>query len=382
MTAFETHQTDTPQPQICPQNRGLSRQRRATRVWNEESARALLSAAPVYSLATRRADLDPVLRHLNGVLLDDWLLFHGAFAGEKMDCLDQPAVVSAYCEVATIPSYFVDPILACPATTYFKSAMGHGVLRAVEHPDLKARMLQALMEKYQPEGGHAHFVESKDVYKKELRAVRVFGVQLQQITGKCNLGHDRPTERTRAVVRGLFARGKEGDCKAIETILEFSPVARPDEWTRTVHGHVYSAHIYPSPDLERQHAQLLVGQYWRKNSSCEHMRAAIASSQAWVGIVDEEGTLLAAGRAVADRHWVATICDVIVRLEDRRVGLGTWLMELLLAQPAVSGCVAQRLGTTDTSTFYERLGFHVVEPDVSGPKWMVRRSSDVQTSSR
>jgi len=353
-----------------------ARQRRVTRVWDEAAARAFLAQADTYNLATVRADGAPVARPLNGVMVDDWLLFHGAFAGEKMDCLGQPAVVSAYTAVATLPSYFFDPVLACPATTYFKSAMGHGTLLAVDAPELKARMLQALMEKHQPEGGHAHFIEDADVYHKELKSVRVFGVRLEQVAGKCNLGQDRPPERTMNAVRGLYRRGAPGDVQAVESILEMSPAARPTEWQWESADHQrYSLVVCPTPELARQHAQLLVGQYWRANSSADAMIAAIVASQAWVGLVDDTGQLLGAARATSDQVWVATLSDVVVQPQWRGRGLGTTLMRSLLDHPTVRGCVYQRLGTADAMDFYGQLGFVAadVHAGVQRSHWMVRR---------
>jgi len=354
-----------------------ARQRRTTRVWDEDAARTFLVEADTYNLATVRPDGAPVARPLNGVIIDDWLLFHGAFAGEKMECLGQPAVVSAYSAVATLPSYFFDPVLACPATTYFKSAMGHGPLLAVDDPGLKARMLQALMEKYQPEGGYAHMVDEPAVYHKELKAVRVFGVRLYQVTGKCNLGQDRPTPRTMNAVRGLYQRGAPGDVRAIEAILEMSPLARPSEWQwERADQPGYSLVVWPSYDLAQKHAEMLAGQYWRMQSSVADMRSAILASQAWVGLVDDDGQLLAAARATSDQVWVATLSDVVVHSAWRGRGLGTTLMQCLLHHPAVRGCSYQRLGTSDAVDFYARLGFISADTQAGAQRshWMVRRT--------
>ena len=50
--------------------------------------------------------------------------------------------------------YFSDGERACPATTLYRSAQAHGTLEEVTSRADKARVLQALMEKYQPEGKH------------------------------------------------------------------------------------------------------------------------------------------------------------------------------------------------------------------------------------
>lgn len=367
----------------CPASPPLARQRRATRVWDADAARVLLKDAATYTLATRRPDGAPVLRPLNGVLVDDWVLFHGAFAGEKMDCVGQPAVVSAYEAVATLPSYFFDPRLACPATTYFKSAMGHGTLLAVDDEDLTLRMLQALMEKYQPEGGHAHFVHERAVYEKELKSVRVFGVRLDCVHGKCNLGQDRPTERTCGVVRELWRRGAPGDLAAIEAILASSPDARPPEWTLPDPSGPLALVVEPSLDWATQHAHMLAAQYWRTQSSLEDIRTSILASQAWLGLVDAAGLLVGAARAVSDQVWVATVSDVVIRERHRGRGLGTSLMQHLLAHPAVRACRAQRLGTADAMSFYARFGFVLAGEDTTTPNssWMVRRPATATPTS-
>jgi GNAT superfamily N-acetyltransferase/nitroimidazol reductase NimA-like FMN-containing flavoprotein (pyridoxamine 5'-phosphate oxidase superfamily) len=313
---------------------------------------------------------------LNGVLVEDWILFHGALAGEKMDCCGQPAVVGCYEQVATIPSYFFDPRLACPATTYFKSAMAHGTLRRVQDAGLKSRMLQALMEKYQPEGGHAHFINESELYVKELKSVQVFGLQVEELTGKINLGHDRPSERTRAVVEGLYERGAPGDLAAIETILEYSPDARPPYFSRNLRDVRLTVHVHPSPEQAEAHARLLAGQYWRTDSRHEDIVRAILCSQAWVGVCDETGKLVAAARAATDKYWAATIFDVIVDPQWRREGLGKWLMESLLAHPEVRECRKQRLGTLDAQAFYERFGFTSIKSLGPHPvsEWLVRKN--------
>src|SRR5437660_1948594 len=88
---------------------------------DQAAARALLERAAVVRLATTAADGRPILRTVHGVLVDGAIAFHAAPVGEKMAGLGRPAVVAAEEVVAAIPSYFVDPERACPATTYYRS---------------------------------------------------------------------------------------------------------------------------------------------------------------------------------------------------------------------------------------------------------------------
>src|SRR5262249_28678643 len=119
-----------------------------------DEARALLEAAPVVHLAATTAEGAPLLRTLRGVIVDDCLCFHPAPVGEEREALGRPGVIAAEEIVATVPSFFSDPERAGPATTLYRSVQVHGRLESVEPPFERARVLAALMKKYQPEGGY------------------------------------------------------------------------------------------------------------------------------------------------------------------------------------------------------------------------------------
>lgn len=331
--------------------------RRQQRSASGDLAWGLLKQAGAVHLATTLPDGAPLLRVLNAAVVDDWVLFHGAVAGEKNLALGRPAIVSAFESVAQVPSYFVDPEKACPATTYFRSAQAKGRLLEVSDEQTKRRMLQSLMEKYQPEGGYRSFLDNSDVYKKDLRSVRVIGVRVEQICGKRSLGQDRPPAHTQKVVEGLWRRGEPGDCRAIEQVLAESPLARPPFMSR---GALHLV-VYPSGDLASQHADLLRGSYWREKVSVRDMRASIEASSAWLGLAESNGRLVAAARGATDSAWTGRICDVIVQSERRGQGLGRCVMEALLDHPAVRNVRALRLGTKDGAGFYERFGFCQLE---------------------
>lgn len=335
--------------------------RRKQRKTDDESAWDLLRRAPEHFLATVTPEGEPVLRCLNGVLVDDWLLFHGAIAGEKSDCLGQPAVATAQEVIADIPSTFVDSQKACPATTYYRSVQAKGVLLKIESPELKARMLQALMEKLQPEGGHVPLRAEEPLYQKDYKSVLVFGMRVSSLTGKANLGQDKPPEFTRNIVENLWRRGKERDLQAIAQILEQSPLARPERFALSVEDRRFEVTVSPSERDAEAHARLLSPEYWRAGCEFSAVLRSIQASSAWVGLTDEEGILCAAGRALADGDWAATIYDVVVAPEVRGRGLGRRLMELLLEHPRVRHCTRQRLGTRDRGDFYEKLGFKDAE---------------------
>lgn len=304
------------------------------------------------------------MRVLNAAVHDRWVLFHGAVAGEKSHCMDRPAVVSAYQEVALIPSYFIDPEMACPATTYYRSVQAHGTLRTIEDPELKAAALSAFMAHQQPEGGYAPIRTDDPRYaKKELRAVRVFGVEVERIAGKESLGQDRPPERTLKVIEGLWRRGDPGDPEAIRTILDLSPAATP-EWLQPPpalrdRGVTLAVHAWPEEIV--QAAARLADTYWRADSTQENIRVSLARSSAVVAAFDDDGEVIGTGRGLGDATSRGMLFDIFVAEPYRRQGLGRALVRLLLDHPALRKCAHVQLATKDRTDFYRHLGFRALD---------------------
>src|SRR5262249_19227874 len=160
------------------------------RMSREESA-ALLDAAPFCHLATTTPDGEPVLRAVHGVLHDGALCFHAAPTGEKWTALGRPAVISCEEVIAEIPSYFVDPERACPATTLYRSVQVHGTLEALEDPHAKASVLTALMRKFHREGGHVPITADHDFYRAAVRGIWIARLSLERLDGKAKLAQNR-----------------------------------------------------------------------------------------------------------------------------------------------------------------------------------------------
>lgn len=186
-------------------------------------ALALLARAPFVHLATTTPSGAPVLRALDAVALDDAIYFHGARAGEKASCLGRPAVVSAEELVARVPSWMLDPERACRAVTLYRSVQVHGTLTALEDPALKARALEALMRRWQPEGRRRAIDAEDPLYRAAIQGVLVFAVPYERIDGRSALLQGRPPEEIERILRGLRARGAPGDAEAIEAIREANP---------------------------------------------------------------------------------------------------------------------------------------------------------------
>lgn len=319
----------------------------------EAEARALLARAPYVHLAAVTPAGAPILRAVHVVVLGDCVYFHGAPAGEKLAALGAEVVLTADEIVAELPSYFSDPERACPATTLYRSAQLHGRLEAVEDPDEKAAALQALMRRYQPEGGHAPITASDPRYARAVRGVLVCRVRLGALDGKAKLAQNRDEPAVRGLLERLWARGRPGDPVAIERIRAAHPSRPTPAFLAAPAG--FSLHCAAIGEGDAAAAAaLLDGTYWNEGISRDALVAVHAPSHAWVCARDAAGALVATARALSDGRKNAWIYDVVVAPGARGRGLGQALVRLLLDHPALRHVRRVRL---DAHSLYARLGF-------------------------
>lgn len=320
------------------------------------SALELLAQANTVHIASSTAEGEPVLRVVHTVIVDGWLLFHGAPVGEKMDVIGRRAVVSVEETIASIPSYFVDPERACPATTLYRSVQLHGSVERIDDMQIKTAMLSALMKKLQPEGGYVPMTAEHPLYRKAIEGILVLGIRCDQIDGKAKLGQNRTPAEIVRIVEQLWARGGPGDARAVDAILRANP-------------HVPTPAFLQGPEdvrllccLDEKDADeataLLRGTYWQESTKPEKIRASLLGSTAWVGARDASGALVATARTMSDGVKLAWLYDVIVVDERHRRGLGSSVLRLLLDHPAVRRVDRVLLNTRDAQGFYERFGFH------------------------
>ncbi len=110
----------------------------------------------------------------------------------------------------------------------------------------------------------------------------------------------------------------------------------------------------------------LAASYWSPGIPAEVVRRAIAGSLACGLYRLDEGADESGGRgdrqvgfarAVTDRATFAYLADVFVLPEARGQGLGTFLVEALLAHPDLQGLRRWSLVTRDAHALYRKLGF-------------------------
>lgn len=328
-----------------------------------EAAWALFQQAPAVRFAAVASDGSPVLRTVNAVVLDQRLYFHGTDHGEKLKLVGSRAVASYDEVVAEVPSYWIHPELACPASTYYVSALAEGTIERVSEPEQKARALSALMERFQPEGGYRAITARDRGYAKVLDTLMVAAFVPSKVSGKAKLGQHRTIGQIERVLEGLWRRGRPGDLSALRLIREAHPGNPQPAFLRGPHG----SELCVAPDARdaEEVAALLAGQYWTTAFSPGCMAAAQLGSSAWVVARDAATrSVLASARAVSDRARFGHVLDVIVRADARRKGFARTLMGLLLDHPALRSALTITLRTRDAQALYDSLGF--VRGETSG----------------
>lgn len=326
---------------------------------DEATAWTILDDCPVLHLAWVDADGLPDVRALHGARVGRAVYLHGAPVGDKTGALDRPVTLTGHEVVARIPSHFIEPERACPATTWYRSVHLRGTLRIEDDPERRAAGLDALMRAMQPEGGYRPLRADDPLYAGQLDKMLVARVDVEAIQGKVTMGQHRPA-RVPPVLAGLWRRGEGDDLRAFERIRAACdpPVDALPEVLRphvTADG-VATLHAFPSASDRAAALALLYPAYWNSHLPPEPVARGFDGALAWIGARDPDGRLIASAGAMSDGRR-AYISDVIVDPAWRGRGLGDAVMRALLDHPRLRGCIAIGLRTRDAQPFYRRLGF-------------------------
>jgi len=100
--------------------------------------------------------------------------------------------------------------------------------------------------------------------------------------------------------------------------------------------------------------------FWAEGISKELVARSMADSLCF-GLFDGGvgGAQVGFARVVTDRATFAYLCDVYVIESHRGRGLGTWLIETVMAHPDLQGLRRFQLVTRDAHQLYARVGFAV-----------------------
>ncbi|WP_338552301.1 pyridoxamine 5'-phosphate oxidase family protein [Paenibacillus sp. KS-LC4] len=192
---------------------------------DEQEVTAFLEEMSYGFLGTARADSAPSITPLNYIYLNGNIYFHGSRVGDKMALLGADPRVT-FCvakEYAIIPSHFTDPLMACPATAFFKSVIIEGTASVVEDLMEKGEALQALMNKLQPEGGHLPIAGDDPAYRGRLKGVAVVKIVPQQMNAKFKFGQNADEHKREAITTGLLARERELDAETVDLMRRYCP---------------------------------------------------------------------------------------------------------------------------------------------------------------
>lgn len=147
----------------------------------------------------RIASLDkegfPQIIPMNFAYVNDVIYMHSHTKGEKLDNIrTNPRVgFEVDKEVEFLPSYFTSPTDASQADTFYISVVIKGDAAIINDRSEKAMALNALMEKYQPEGGYEKITPEMHVVNE----VAIIRVTPKTIRGKYKIGqHMDKTART------------------------------------------------------------------------------------------------------------------------------------------------------------------------------------------
>jgi nitroimidazol reductase NimA-like FMN-containing flavoprotein (pyridoxamine 5'-phosphate oxidase superfamily) len=142
---------------------------------------------------------------------------HSHPIGEKIENIKRNSKVGFEVDsyVCFLPSYYFHPTDASQADTLYISVVIKGNAAIVQDPDEKANALNALMKKYQKEGGY----ESLSSNMGSVREVTVLKVVPDQIRGKYKIGqHWIPKNRLK-MARNIIQREAEDDANKILKIM-------------------------------------------------------------------------------------------------------------------------------------------------------------------
>jgi nitroimidazol reductase NimA-like FMN-containing flavoprotein (pyridoxamine 5'-phosphate oxidase superfamily) len=147
---------------------------------DKETIAAILERSPVGRIATVNLKDFPVIKPVNFLYWDGKIYIHSSTKGEKIRDIHRGSRVCFEVDESIAYASATGP--ACMAGYYYRSVIIKGKAVLVRDEDRKLKILERLMEKYQPEGGYGAM--SPEILKK----TAVIEISIQKMTGKERLG--------------------------------------------------------------------------------------------------------------------------------------------------------------------------------------------------
>ncbi len=150
--------------------------RRPERRMKEETLFALLRRSQVGRVATINEEGYPVIKPVNFIFMDGNLYLHSSPDGEKIEDIRRGSPVCFELDEAIAYAPSAGP--ACRAGFFYRSVLIKGRASLLKRREEKLKVLQGLMEKYQPEGGYEPLSEAV------VEQTAVVEISVEQMTGK------------------------------------------------------------------------------------------------------------------------------------------------------------------------------------------------------
>jgi len=150
------------------------------KIKDEETIEALLKYKDVGRIATVNPRGFPVIKPVNFVYWNGRIYIHSSTKGEKVRDIRRGSPVCF--ELDEPIAYVAANGPACKANYYYRSVIIKGMAVLVKDGGKKAKILERLMEKYQPEGGYGAM--APEILKK----TAVIEISIRKVTGKERLG--------------------------------------------------------------------------------------------------------------------------------------------------------------------------------------------------
>ncbi len=174
-------------------------------IQSREKIIEFLGQEHVGRLATIDSNGYPQAVPMNFVFFDDAVYMHSHTRGEKLDNIraNPKSGFEVDRELEFLPSYFFHPTDASRADTLYISVVIKGASTLVRDPREKASALNALMQKYQPEGKYEPLRPDMDV----LNHVAVIKVMPEDMRGKYKIGQTMKKGDRTDLAQNILRRG-------------------------------------------------------------------------------------------------------------------------------------------------------------------------------
>jgi hypothetical protein len=142
---------------------------------------ALLERSHVGRISTVNREGYPVIKPVNYLYRDGKIYLHSSRKGEKIRDIRRGSPI---CFEVDQPVAYVaaSQESACRANYYYRSVIIKGKAALVKQRDVKLKILERMMEKYQPEGGYGGIPE------EVLQKTALIEISVHEMTGKENFG--------------------------------------------------------------------------------------------------------------------------------------------------------------------------------------------------